>query len=85
MALGTLGNCAGGTTPWGTVLSGEENFNGYFRTAGTSAADRRYGLADRATARGWEQIEPRFDARNRRTERAEPLRMDRRGRPIEPR
>jgi uncharacterized protein len=63
-ALGTLGNCAGGTTPWGTVLSGEENFNGYFRTAGTSPADRRYGLTDRATGRGWEQIDPRFDARN---------------------
>ena len=62
--LGTLGNCAGGTTPWGTVLSGEENFNGYFRTPGTSVADRRYGLADRATSRGWEEIEPRFDARN---------------------
>ncbi|WP_395246047.1 PhoX family protein [Agromyces sp. MMS24-K17] len=63
-ALGTLGNCAGGTTPWGTVLSGEENFNGYFRTAGTSTADLRYGLADKATARGWEAVDPRFDARN---------------------
>ncbi|WP_394553178.1 PhoX family protein [Agromyces sp. MMS24-JH15] len=61
--LGTLGNCAGGTTPWGTVLSGEENFNGYFRTAGTSDADRRYGLVDKATARGWEGVDPRFDAR----------------------
>ena len=62
-ARGTLGNCAGGTTPWGTVLSGEENFNGYFRTAGTSAADLRYGLTDKATARGWESVDPRFDAR----------------------
>ena len=62
--LGTLGNCAGGTTPWGTVLSGEENFNGYFRSAGTSAADRRYGLADKATTRLWENVDPRFNATN---------------------
>lgn len=63
-ALGTLGNCAGGTTPWGTVLSGEENFNGYFRATGTSASDKRYGLTNSATTRGWESIEPRFDATN---------------------
>ena len=61
--LGTFGNCSGGTTPWGTILSGEENFNGYFRSAGTSATDRRYGLQDAATARGWEEVDPRFDAR----------------------
>ncbi|GAA1485164.1 PhoX family protein [Brachybacterium fresconis] len=61
--LGTLGNCAGGLTPWGTLLSGEENFHGYFRAAGTSEADKRYGLADEATARNWEAAHERFDAR----------------------
>ncbi|PPB49040.1 phosphatase [Arthrobacter pityocampae] len=62
--LGTLGNCAGGTTPWGTILSGEENFNGYFVAAGTSDGDRRYGITSKPTARGWEIDEPRFDTRN---------------------
>lgn len=61
---GTLGNCAGGTTPWGTILSGEENFNGYFTAAGTSAADKRYGLTDKATSRQWELDEDRFNTRN---------------------
>ncbi|GAB4099473.1 PhoX family phosphatase [Sinomonas halotolerans] len=62
--LGTLGNCSGGTTPWGTILSGEENFNGFFRSAGTSAEDKRYGLSDKATRQGWELDDPRFDTRN---------------------
>ena len=61
---GTLGNCAGGTTPWGTILSGEENFNGYFRAQGTSGEEQRYGLADSETVRGWELDAPRFDTRN---------------------
>lgn len=62
--LGTLSNCSGGTTPWGTVLSGEENFNQYFRGKG-SATDARYGLADEPTDRGWEDVDPRFSAHNR--------------------
>jgi secreted PhoX family phosphatase len=61
---GTLGNCSGGTTPWGTVLSGEENFNGYFVSPGTSESDKRYGLTSSATARNWELDDPRFDTRN---------------------
>ncbi len=61
---GTLGNCSGGTTPWGTILSGEENFNGYFVAKGTSAADKRYGLGANPTVRQWELDDPRWDTRN---------------------
>ncbi|TCN45858.1 hypothetical protein EV641_12232 [Rhodococcus sp. SMB37] len=64
---GTFNNCAGGVTPWGTVLSGEENFNQYFANAETvtdaAGAERlaRYGIEGGESDRKWERFDPRFD------------------------
>jgi len=59
---GTMNNCAGGTTPWGTVLSGEENFNQYFRATGTDPREARYGLSSTQDVRNWRSVDPRWDA-----------------------
>ncbi|WP_110241326.1 PhoX family protein [Nocardioides gilvus] len=61
---GTFNNCAGGVTPWGTVLSGEENFNQYFDASGDmdpeyAASYARYGIS--GVGRGWNRVDPRFD------------------------
>ena len=63
--LGTLNNCAGGTTPWGTVLSGEENFNQYFGSSGDldpsyAASYARYGITG-TDDKGWRTVDDRFD------------------------
>ncbi|MPY63965.1 PhoX family protein [Streptomyces spongiae] len=58
--LGTLNNCSGGTTPWGTTLHGEENFNQYFAN-GSRATDKRYGIGTTASERKWERFDKRFD------------------------
>ena len=62
--LGTFANCSGGTTPWGTTLSGEENFHGYFDASGdldASQADayKRYGINGKG--KGWKDVDERFD------------------------
>jgi len=60
--LGTLNNCAAGKTPWGTYLSGEENFRFYF--AGGEQLDahqKRWGLPKAAFFR-WPEHDERFDA-----------------------
>lgn len=59
---GTMNNCSGGTTPWGTVLSGEENFVQYFRAVGTGPREARYGLGGEGDERGWRAVDPRWDA-----------------------
>lgn len=68
--LGSLNNCAGGLTPWGTILTAEENFNQYFVGGpGVAAPDRpalaRYGISTTTAipgdSRRWDRVEPRFD------------------------
>lgn len=63
-ALGTLNNCSNGATPWGTYLTCEENFNGYFTTAAdpVSPEFRRYGIAKDGFGYRWHEWDKRFDA-----------------------
>jgi secreted PhoX family phosphatase len=69
LALGTLNNCAGGVTPWGTFLTGEENIQGYFAgkldavpDPALQAIHKRYGIG---TGSGrymsWARFHDRFD------------------------
>lgn len=62
---GTLNNCGAGKSPWGTFLTGEENWSNYFTRSATDDAARgndksvtslrRYGRNQGATTRhGWE-------------------------------
>ncbi|MYW95908.1 DUF839 domain-containing protein [Amycolatopsis rubida] len=65
---GTQNNCSGGVTPWGTVLSGEENFHQYFAHADkvsdpTEAARlKRYAIGTGESTRKWERFDRRWDA-----------------------
>ncbi|MEQ3550822.1 PhoX family phosphatase [Pseudonocardia nematodicida] len=61
LVKGTVNNCAGGTTPWGTFLSGEENFNGYFAAGAVDERMKRYGIEEGPSERQWEKVDPRWD------------------------
>ncbi|NUW43952.1 PhoX family protein [Nonomuraea rhodomycinica] len=66
--VGMLNNCSGGTTPWGTVLTAEENFDQYFVNGDkVPAAQKPYisrytipsGIA--SGNRRFDRVEERFD------------------------
>ncbi len=66
-ARGTQNNCSNGFTPWGTYLTCEENWAGYFSTRDTDLPRelKRYGLRN-GSRFGWETLPgdefERFDA-----------------------
>lgn len=64
IVLGTLNNCANGATPWGTYLTCEENWNGYFVNAATTipADQARYGISKEGFGHRWHLYDHRFDA-----------------------
>ncbi|TCU13354.1 PhoX family protein [Rhizobium sullae] len=62
--IGTLNNCAGGVTPWGTYIMAEENFHGYFSgelpEGHKEAANyKRYGVPEGSYE--WGNYYDRFD------------------------
>jgi secreted PhoX family phosphatase len=62
--IGTMNNCAGGKTPWGTVLTAEENFNQYFAGDPTKTKEARnyarLGIAGKPTY-PWGRAHARFN------------------------
>ena len=63
---GTINNCANGYTPWGTDITCEENWAGYFRRSGDNAARtakeltslNRYGVTSTTGNFGWSTVVP---------------------------
>ncbi|MEE8187952.1 MAG: alkaline phosphatase PhoX, partial [Kiloniellales bacterium] len=62
--IGTLNDCAGGATPWGTLLIAEESFHRYFtgdiEGTGEERNYRRYGIGGKRR-RAWARHHERFD------------------------
>ncbi|MEA1989541.1 MAG: PhoX family phosphatase [Pseudomonadota bacterium] len=64
-SLGTWANCGNGKTPWGTYLTCEENFNGYYSSSDSeldiSAEMQRYGIGHKDRGYAWGKYDERFD------------------------
>jgi secreted PhoX family phosphatase len=62
--IGTFANCAGGETPWGTVLIAEENIHHYFSGDPRGTSEEVNHLNMRMTTEvyyNWDKYYPRFD------------------------
>ena len=63
--LGTFNNCGNGQTPWGTYLTCEENFNGYFSSSDPEIEITpefyRYGIGKKDRGYKWAMADERFD------------------------
>ena len=59
MAQGTLANCSGGMTPWGTILSCEENFDHFYGDRSYSRHGSTGKISTAACLYGWETVESR--------------------------
>ncbi len=64
-SLGTWANCGNGKTPWGTYLTCEENFNGFYSCSDSSlqvsAEMQRYGIGHQDYGYAWGEYDSRFD------------------------
>ena len=64
LVKGTMNNCGAGRTPWGTYLTCEENFNGYFGSTDENLERpddfKRYGIGIEGRY-GYEKFDSRFD------------------------
>jgi secreted PhoX family phosphatase len=59
---GTLNNCSNGVTPWGTYLTCEENFNGYFvKKDQPTPQEARVGINNKGFGYRWHEHDERFD------------------------
>lgn len=65
VAKGTWNNCGNGQTPWGTYLTCEENFNGYFSSSDKNyeltPQMKRYGISHEDRGYKWAMADSRFD------------------------
>ncbi len=66
ICLGTFANCAGSVTPWGTILTAEENIQAYFMGDALNTKEgksyRRFGLlGDKTSLSAWAKLDSKWN------------------------